>query len=251
MLPPTLLVVWRISTRFTFPARSFLTATYAAGALGCLFWSGSKAGWLLAVLAGLIVLLHLPIALRLKISLVAAIALLGLSGFVWRYSGYFDRGAASVHARFDYWRAATETMISKPVLGSGPGTFGIAYKAIKRPESEMARLAHNDFLQQGSDSGVIGFLTYLAWVCGIVWFGRPRFGNRRITFQLVVWLGVLGFCLQGIAEFGLYIPALAWPAFAMSGWILNSEAEPIRVSSETSRNQVIATVTLSDGRSPV
>lgn len=35
-----------------------------------------------------------------------------------------------------------------------------------------------------------------------------------------VWLGVLGWSLQGFAEFGLYIPALAWPAFAFLGWLL-------------------------------
>jgi hypothetical protein len=32
-----------------------------------------------------------------------------------------------------------------------------------------------------------------------------------------VWLGVLGWSLQGLLEFGLYIPALAWPAFALLG----------------------------------
>jgi hypothetical protein len=35
-----------------------------------------------------------------------------------------------------------------------------------------------------------------------------------------VWLGVLGWSLQGLVEFGLYIPALAWPAFAFLGWLL-------------------------------
>jgi hypothetical protein len=37
-----------------------------------------------------------------------------------------------------------------------------------------------------------------------------------------VWLGMLGWALQGFVEFGLYIPALAWPAFVMLGWLLDS-----------------------------
>jgi hypothetical protein len=35
-----------------------------------------------------------------------------------------------------------------------------------------------------------------------------------------IWLGVLGWSLQSLVEFGLYIPALAWPAFAFLGWLL-------------------------------
>jgi len=40
-----------------------------------------------------------------------------------------------------------------------------------------------------------------------------------------VWVGVLGWALQGLVEFGLYIPALAWPAFALLGWLLGRNRE--------------------------
>jgi hypothetical protein len=42
---------------------------------------------------------------------------------------------------------------------------------------------------------------------------------------MAVWLGVLGWALQGVIEFGLYIPALAWPAFAFLGWLLGRAGE--------------------------
>ena len=77
-------------------------------------------------------------------------------GFFWRYSAFFQKGATSVGARFDYWQAALQTAKDKPLFGTGPGTFAIAYEKIKRPESEMARLVHNDYLEQASDSGVVG-----------------------------------------------------------------------------------------------
>ena len=38
-----------------------------------------------------------------------------------------------------------------------------------------------------------------------------------------VYLGVLGFCAQGFLEFGLYLPALAWPAFTLLGWLLSAD----------------------------
>lgn len=34
-----------------------------------------------------------------------------------------------------------------------------------------------------------------------------------------VWLGLLGWALQSFVEFGLYIPALAWTAFFLFGWL--------------------------------
>ena len=39
---------------------------------------------------------------------------------------------------------------------------------------------------------------------------------------IAVRLGLLAWALQGFVEFGLYIPALAWPAWLMLGWLLAS-----------------------------
>lgn len=221
LLPPTLVIVWQSSERLTVAARSFLIALFGAAALACLFWSGSKGGWLLTLFSGLIAMLHLPFAKRLKVILVAVLLVAGITGFFWKYSGFFQRGAKSVHARFDYWEAALKITAARPVLGSGPGAFGVSYKTIKRPESEMARLTHNDYLEQASDSGVLGFATYLAWMAGIIWLGYSKPQTVQDAFGFSIWLGFFGWALQGIMEFGLYIPALAWTAFALAGWISN------------------------------
>jgi hypothetical protein len=34
-----------------------------------------------------------------------------------------------------------------------------------------------------------------------------------------VWLGLFGWAMQEFVEFGLYIPALAWTAFFLFGWL--------------------------------
>jgi O-antigen ligase len=67
-----------------------------------------------------------------------------------------------------------QTAINKPIFGTGPGTFAIAYQAVKKPESEMARLTHNDYLQQASDSGFPGLITYMAFIGGMLWVGYRR-----------------------------------------------------------------------------
>ena len=225
MLPGALSVIWDARRRLTASARGLLLLLLGGLGLACLYWSGSKAGWLLMLLLGLIVLLRLPFSKQLKVALVATVLVAGLAGFFWKYATFFQKGATSVGARFDYWRAALQTARENPVFGTGPGTFAIPYAKIKRPESEMARLVHNDYLEQASDSGLVGFVAYTLFIAGaLVWTFRRGLGSRTTDgwLRFGVWLGVLGWCLQGLVEFGLYIPASAWPAFAFLGWLLGT-----------------------------
>ena len=252
LLPATLAGLWQPRALLTPAARWFLMSVAGIASLACLYWSGSKGGWLLMLLLGLLALLRVPFSRRLKIVLVTGILLVGLAGFFWRYAAFFQKGATSVSARFDYWRAAVQTVKAEPLFGTGPGTFAIAYQKVKRPESEMARLTHNDYLQQASDSGVVGWLAYTVFIVGALAWSFPRAGDRTgnaggaqrsarptlggerdpgstpsggtpdwLTFA--VWLGVLGWSLQSLFEFGLYIPALAWPAFTFLGWLLGKK----------------------------
>jgi 3-dehydroquinate dehydratase-2 len=97
-----------------------------------------------------------------------------------RFHNYFAGGATSVGARFDYWRAAAQTTIAHPLLGTGPGTFQRPYAKLKSPDAEMARLTHNDYLEQFSDSGIAGGIFYAAWIVTGAGNSRPaRSGNRE------------------------------------------------------------------------
>jgi len=229
------LLAWSCGLRrwLTPGARALVAGATAVAALGCLAWSGSKGGWLIALGMSVLALLRLPLGKRFRVLLVSGLLVAGAAGFLWRYATFFQRGATSVGARFDYWRAALVVTRENPLTGSGPGTFGRAYSAIKAPESEPARLAHNDYLQQASDSGIPGLLLYAGFVSGAIWLTyprQPRNGTRTVApsfwgrtedwHRYATWLGLAGWSLQGMMEFGLYIPALAWPAFALFGWSL-------------------------------
>jgi hypothetical protein len=219
-LPPLLTMLWQLRKWLTAPARGFLVGSVGFAALACLYWSGSKGGWLLMLLLGLIVLLRMPMAKHYKVALITIVLIGGLAGFFLKYAGFFKKGATSVSARFDYWQAALKITANRPLFGTGPGTFGPVYTRIKRPESEPARLTHNDYLEQASDSGIPGFLAYIALMGGVLAWSYKK---TRSPMVFAVWLGVLGWSLQGFMEFGLYIPALAWPAFALLGWLLGVE----------------------------
>ena len=87
----------------------------------------------------------------------------------------------------------------------------------------MAQLVHNDYLEQASDSGLTGFAGYGGfWLASIVLLYRRAARDRSYWF-LAVWIGLLGWCVQSFSEFGLYIPALAWPAFTLVGWLWSQQ----------------------------
>jgi len=84
----------------------------------------------------------------------------------------------------------------------------------------MARLTHNDYLEQLSDSGIAGGTFYAAWILtALVVIGR-RVWNCGSPTIFAIFIGLLGWFVQGIGEFGLYVPALAWVAFTLLGCLL-------------------------------
>jgi len=221
LLGPVSFVLAFNSTRRFRPLTRLLVIALTLFLCGAgLFWTGSKLGWLMAMgLAG-VWLLRLDWPKRSKYAMVAVVIVAGLGVFAVRFHPYFTAGAASVGARFDYWQAAVQITRAHPLTGSGPGTFQRPYARLKAPDAEMARLAHNDYLEQFSDSGIIGGVSYAAWiVLSLTTVGR-RVWRSKDPLAFAIYLGLAGWFLQGLGEFSLYVPALAWTAFALLGWLV-------------------------------
>jgi O-antigen ligase len=238
LLPAALWQVWQVSVKWPKILRGVAFGLFAYLGVACFYWSGSKGGWLIALVLGGVLALHTSIPRRLKVALVVVGILLGLSAFFIRFSAYFEKGATSVGARFGYWAAAVEIAKTRPILGSGPGTFSVLFKQLKPPEAEMARLVHNDYLEQASDSGLPGGIAFFGGIFGLLWY-LYRKHSAGIDLGFLLWLGLLGWALQGFIEFGLYIPALAWPAFlflgslATSGRVAELPSKDYRASAES------------------
>jgi len=227
-LAEIILLLWPVSLVLAFGATKKLRPLVRLAAIAvtiflggaAFFWTGSKLGWLIGIgLAGL-VLLRRDWPRKLKLAAVAAVLVLGLGVFAVRFHHYFEAGATSAGARFDYWRAAVQTTVEQPAFGTGPGTFQRPYARLKSPESEMARLAHNDYLEQFSDSGVPGGLAYGAWVLLALVAAGKKIWRSRDAMAFAIYLGLLGWFAQGLGEFGLFVPALGWTAFTLLGCVL-------------------------------
>ena len=86
----------------------------------------------------------------------------------------------------------------------------------------MARLTHNDYMQQASDSGFPGLLIYSVFIIGMLRMGYAGLGDGASVLRFGVWLGLLAWAIQALGEFTLYVPAVAWPAFAFAGWLVGT-----------------------------
>ncbi len=233
LLPAASVVAWDAGSRWGARGSKILAGALLGAGLAVLVWSGSKAGWLLAMSLGLLLLFFGRWPVRTKVLVASVFAIAGLTAFAFVFREKLKGGATSVSARFDYWTAAVQGFRERPLLGHGPGLFKRVYAERKRPESEMAQLTHNDYLQQATDSGLPGFLAYLGFVGGSLihlYRQRPHW-NSPLPFA--VWLGLLAWFAHGCVEFGLYIPASAWCAFGLLGWLLAQKP------SDTSRDSLL------------
>ena len=227
LLPVSLVLAFNSTKRLRPPIRAtVITLTIFLGG-AAFFWTGSKLGWLIAMGIGGACLFRLRWPMRLKLATLTGILLIGLVIFAIRFHSYFAAGATSVGARFDYWRAAVETTFMHPLLGTGPGTFQRPYAQLKSPTAEMARLAHNDCLEQFSDSGIVGGTLFGAWiVLSLLTIGR-RVWRSGDPASFAIFLGILAWFIQGLGEFSLYVPALAWTAFTLLGFLLATTGNQI------------------------
>jgi O-antigen ligase len=94
---------------------------------------------------------------------------------------------------------------------------------IKAPESEMARLTHNDYLEQFSDSGWPGGLAYIVWIFLALTVTGKKIWQNNDAFLFAIFAGLIGWFWQGFGEFSLYIPALAWTAFTLLGCLIGQK----------------------------
>lgn len=222
--PVLMLALWDWTLKLPSLLQKVLVGLFAYAVAACFYWTGSKAGWLIAIAVFVVGLLHLKSLNRsAKIGIIVAVLVCGLTGFVVKNRAYFQKGATSASARIIYWRAALQVANEHPTLGAGPGTFAKTFAPIKPPEAEMARLVHNDYLEQACDSGWPALLLFCAFIISAMFVSHKVV--TKSPYHLAAWLGLVGWSLQSFVEFGLYIPAISWSAFVLLGWLLASRFE--------------------------
>jgi len=116
--------------------------------------------------------------------------------------------------RLAIWQDARALVRREPVIGTGLGTFPIAYTAVQTAfPGQFVNHAHNDYLELTSDIGLPAALILFASILFILWHTVRTFFRTEGLFERSVALGCVGsivaILLHSLTDFNLYIPANA------------------------------------------
>ncbi|MDD5454361.1 MAG: O-antigen ligase family protein [Candidatus Ratteibacteria bacterium] len=187
----------------------------------------SKGGTVVLILSWLLFLLFKVPKSRKIIAVAGFVLLISFIIFV-AYNGNYVADKLqpvkdSSRVRIEYWRAALEMFKEKPLNGFGWGSFGRAYAKYKLPKAEETQAVHNNFLQIGTELGIIGFLMFLSIF--IFYFieidKRIKNADNLSPLQKVFVYGgfvsVLSFALHSLGDFSFYVFSVTSIFFMIMG----------------------------------
>ncbi len=122
----------------------------------------------------------------------------------------------SYEIRSEYWKAAITMIKTHPLLGFGPGTFGIVYPLFKTKLAEETIMAHNSFLQLWAESGFFSFICFTLFIC-LLFISVFKNRSRLKPYELGIFAAFFSFLLQNLFDFGLFDPQRSTVAFGLLG----------------------------------
>ncbi len=116
--------------------------------------------------------------------------------------------------RVALWHDAWRLMTAYPETGVGPNRFQV-FSPVARAHAPDDRWAHNEFLQQGAEEGVIGFLLSGALVVWVL--ARLQARQRMDAFTALAAVAVAGLGIHATVDHVLHVPVLPVIASALAG----------------------------------
>ncbi len=143
----------------------------------------------------------------------------------------FDEKDPSINTRLLIWNTTLSMIKEKPILGSGIGSFKMNYLNYQAEHLKdnpyyakyysNAREAHNEYLQIGSELGIIGLGIFLSiffiFYLIIAKYFNQESNNRKKIVVFGLSLGIICFLIHSLFTFPLHVPALGSSFFIIIG----------------------------------
>ena len=216
-------------------ARSLLSAAELLPLVGLLFlavviftalvFSRSRMG-ILSALASLIAVLALAgsssqskraramVATLFFLGVIGIVAWLGSDPVVMRFEVLGQEYTQTGQNRISIWRDTLKLIQQHPLLGTGLGTFSVAYTSVQTAFlNHLVDHAHCDYLEVVSELGLPGGILVFGSIFWILARAVRRYRRAEDHFDTAVCLGCIGsiaaLLVHSLADFNLYIPANA------------------------------------------
>jgi len=129
----------------------------------------------------------------------------------------------SLKDRMGMWKVSVEIIKERPFLGSGLNTYFENYKRLRNDENKFKRgsYAHNCYLQQAGDIGIVGLFIFLYLLFCIFWFPLKKILRMTDSFYsscaLGIWAGLFSFSIHAFGDTNFYSLPLAVLFWFMTG----------------------------------
>ncbi len=185
--------------------------------------------------------------IRILLPLSAAFVILSLSLAVWigpgpiaeRFQSVGQEYSLGDQSRLSIWRDDLRLIHLHPWLGTGLGTFPIAFTTVQTTFlGQFVNHAHNDYLEVASDLGIPAALVLFPSVLFLLARAVRSFLFAEENFERMVGLGCAGsivaLMLHAMADFNLYIPANALVFSTISGLAMSAPPRSMQARSPKS-----------------
>jgi O-antigen ligase len=117
-------------------------------------------------------------------------------------------------SRWSLWRDTARLIGGHPLLGSGLGTFPVAFTRVQSTFlGQFVNHAHNDYLEVASDLGIPAAALFFGSTGALLVRVARKAVSSEVSFERAMALGCLGsiaaILLHSLTDFNLYIPANA------------------------------------------
>ena len=129
--------------------------------------------------------------------------------------------------RVSTWSISLEMIKKRPVLGSGLNTYFGNYKIYRNDKDKFKRgsYAHNCYLQQAVDIGIVGLLIFLYLLFSIFWLSIKKIIKIKDDFYsscaLGLWVGLLCFAIYAFVDTNFYSLPLVVLFWFMTGLLFS------------------------------
>jgi O-antigen ligase/tetratricopeptide (TPR) repeat protein len=166
-------------------------------------------------------LVGFPIVLTLL-----ALPLLGYRySFSHKWTRMFETNATEVEEiRFELLKYGWKAIFQNPLFGSGPGTFGLSYQSVRPPGQNFLyiNIAHNDFLEMGTELGLPGLVLWVALTCACLSIPFKLIKNgRRPTEAAGIVASVTALGVYSLFNFIVVQRPVLWAEFWLFGLALS------------------------------
>jgi putative inorganic carbon (hco3(-)) transporter len=214
-----------------------------------LIFSRSRMG-IIAACASLLVMCGLVAASRrqrgIALGLLAAFLALSIVFAFWigpgpiaeRFSTVGQEYSQGDQSRISIWHDALRLIWQHPLLGTGLGTFPIAFQAFQTSFlGQFVNHAHNDYLEIASDLGLPAAVMLFASVFVVLTHAVRTYFSSKENLDRIVAAGCVGsivaLLLHSMADFNLHIPANSLIFSLILGLGISGKGQTLETGSHT------------------